>query len=515
MSRKSVLWERACNLVPFVLMMLILTLAPASAGAQLSPGQPPEFIDHPGWPDTRVGRLARELVDIINTKDRERAFRFIQENYDPEAWKDFPADQNAEWLSGIVRQPGAWVFHGTRTYPKRASENEILVIMQDETTEAWRGVTLTLDTNPPHKIRGLTVMPAPPPADLREEWAALDPEQFVDDLEAYLDRMTAEGRFSGAVLVARHDDVLFRKAYGLASRRFDVPNREDTLFNLASMNKMFTAVAVMQLVEAGKLDLDVTVDRYLPEGWLAPEVAGRITVRQLLTHTAGLGDYLAAMWDQSRLRYRNLDDYRPLVADTEPAFEPGTEWAYSNSGFLLLGVIVQQVSNTPYLDYVRKHVFEPAGMSATDSYDMDWPVPNLAIGYSLAESEGKEVWQENSLQHTIKGGPAGGGYSTVDDLFNFACALRGSALVSQASKDLLWTATELSKQRWPYGYGFDIRGRDGDRVVGHGGSFPGISSDLEIWLDRGWIVVVLSNTDGGAMLVRPKIDHDLRRVVGP
>jgi CubicO group peptidase (beta-lactamase class C family) len=275
--------------------------------------------------------------------------------------------------------------------------------------------------------------------------------EMVAELKRFLEGLAADDEFSGAVLVARGGRVLFTGAYGEANKSFGVPNRVDTKFNLGSMNKMFTAVAIAQLAEAGKLSFD---------------------------------DPLA--------RFRTLDDWMARLKDETPAFEPGTAERYSNSGYLLLGKIIEKVTGESYFDYVRKHIYEPAGMRDTGEYEVDKVVPNLALGYTKVETTAGAVWQSNLFEHVVKGGPAGGGYSTVGDLLRFAAAIQSGKLVGRPYVELL-TSPKPEFNSTAYGYGFELAGR----VVGHGGAAPGISANLLIYLDEGYVVAVLSNYDFG------------------
>jgi CubicO group peptidase (beta-lactamase class C family) len=309
------------------------------------------------------------------------------------------------------------------------------------------------------------------------------------------------GLFSGTVLVARGKDIFYRHACGEASKRFHVPNNIDTKFNLGSMNKMFTATAVMRLVEEGRLSLDDTIDRYVDETWLPKDVTSRVTIHHLLSHTSGLGSYFNRRYEESsRQLFRRVDDYKPLIKDDRPAFEPGQRFRYSNTGMFLLGVVIESVTGGDYFAHIRSHIYEPAGMEHSDCYEMDYPVENLAIGYSPAPGS-RWKWRNNLYQHVIKGGPAGGGFSTVKDLHRFAVALLEHKLVSRPSTELMWKDHSGSG----YGYGFQVDNGPSGKVVGHGGGFAGINSNLEIHVDSGWIVAVMSNYNRGATPVARRI----------
>lgn len=303
--------------------------------------------------------------------------------------------------------------------------------------------------------------------------------------------------FSGAVLVANGHTVLFKHAYGLASQRFHVPNQVDTKFNLGSMNKMFTGVAIVQLAEQGKLSFEDTIDTYLPD--YPREIAEKVTIHHLLTHTSGMGSYFNERFDTVWAGLRTVEDFIPLFRDDPLSFEPGERYQYSNSGFILLGAIIEHVTGQDYFTYVRDHIYQPAGMINTDAYEMDRSVPNLAIGYTHRGVQGELEQGErrnNLFLHVVKGGPAGGGFSTLDDLHKFSLALQEHRLLSPEYTNILLTGkVERSASGAKYAYGFGDETYNGYRIVGHNDGAPGISSRLHIYLDTGYTVVVLSNYD--------------------
>lgn len=193
--------------------------------------------------------------------------------------------------------------------------------------------------------------------------------------------------------------------------------------------------------------------------------------------------------------------------DEKLAFEPGKRFRYSNTGMFLLGVVIESVTGQSYFDYIRENIYKPAGMINTDCYEMDYPVENLAIGYS-PDRNSQYGWQNNFFKHVVKGGPAGGGFSTVRDLHRFARAIQVEKLVSADSLEILWK-DYLGEN---YGYGFRVAEGPYGKVVGHSGGFPGINGNLDIFVDKGYIVVVLSNYDRGASPVAEKISQLLARV---
>ena len=282
-------------------------------------------------------------------------------------------------------------------------------------------------------------------------------------------------------------------ASGKADRERGIANTVETRFRVGSMNKMFTAVATLQLVEAGKLALDDPVGKHL-RGYPNSDVATKVTVRHLLTHTGGTGDIFGPEYDRNRLQLREHADYVRLYGSRAPDFPPGARFAYSNYGFVLLGAIIEAVGGESYYDYVREHVFGPAGMTSTDSLPESEEVPNRSIGYM--RSCPAAPWQPNTDWLPWRGTAAGGGYSTVGDVARFADALASHKLLSPASTELLTTGKVALGPGISYAFGFvDSRDKDGNGAVGHSGGAPGMNGDLRIYPKSGYVVVVLANFD--------------------
>jgi CubicO group peptidase (beta-lactamase class C family) len=318
---------------------------------------------------------------------------------------------------------------------------------------------------------------------------------------ALVDRLAKDDLFSGTFLLAKDGKVLVTRAVGVANRDFDAPVRLDTKFNLGSMNKMFTGVAVAQLVEQGRLSLDDPIGKWLSSDWLPRDILDRVRVIHLLTHTSGLGSYFNETFSKSsRDLFRRVEDYKPLVRGETLAFEPGTRWRYSNTGMLLAGAIVEKASGQDYFDYVREHIYRPAGMTSTDCYELDKVNKNLAVGYDRRGTGAGAQYENNLFKHVLRGGPAGGGYSTVEDLLRFDQALRSGKLVRRETLERLWRAyPEVGSEE--YGLGFGVERTPAGKVVGHSGGFAGISAVLSIFVDSGYTLAVLSNYGGAASQV--------------
>jgi D-alanyl-D-alanine carboxypeptidase len=275
------------------------------------------------------------------------------------------------------------------------------------------------------------------------------------------------------------------------------------------MNKMFTAVAVAQLAEKGRLAFTDPVGKHLPD-YPNKAVAEKVTLHHLLTHTSGVGDYFNTQYmEAAKGRFRTVGDFFPLFVDTPLEFEPGARFRYSNAGFMIVGAVIEKVSGQSYFGYVRDHIYKPAGMTNTDAYAMDEDTPNLATGYTRENLQGQPVAgprRNNLFQHVVKGGPAGGGFSTAEDLIRFARALRDHRLLGPELTALVMAGKVESHPPEKYAYGFSEKRINGHRIVGHGGGFPGINSQLDIYTDLDYDVAVMSNYDPpAALLVADKL----------
>jgi CubicO group peptidase (beta-lactamase class C family) len=345
---------------------------------------------------------------------------------------------------------------------------------------------------------------------------AIDESVMAKELDKYLEQATANDAFSGAVLIARNGQPVFKKAYGMSNKSNSTPNNVDTKFDLGSMNKMFTAVAIAQLVERGKLSFNDTIGKLLPD-YPNKAVADKVTVHHLLTHTSGMGSYFNQKFMANLNNLKTVADYLPLFVDDQLAFEPGTKWQYSNSGFTVLGLIIEKVSGQSYYDYVKQHIFKPAGMTSTDSYERDKDVPNLAIGYTKAGDNGRldpsAARRPNTPMRPLKGSPAGGGYSTVEDLLRFSVALQGHKLLNQKYTEIITTGkVETGAPGRKYAYGFGDDNSNGTHIVGHNGGGPGISANFDMLAELGYTAVILGNYDPPALM---PVVKKIREMIAP
>jgi CubicO group peptidase (beta-lactamase class C family) len=304
-------------------------------------------------------------------------------------------------------------------------------------------------------------------------------------IDTGLSRLAATGSFTGVVLVAQRGHVTFQHAYGLANRATGRPNDLETRFNLASVGKSFTAVAVARLVQEHKLRFDDKIGTYLPE---LPARLRRITVAQLLDHTSGLGDFFGnSLYDALRPTLTSLGSYLPLIGNA-PLSAPG-RFTYSNSGYLLLGLVVQRVSHRSYYAFLRREIFDRAGMTRSGCFRAAHLPGDAAIGYTGNTP--------NTPTLPPVGTSAGGCYSTVGDLLEFIDALESHRLLDAELTRTLTTPKVTLNARQRYGFGFGLRygGPNDAPTIWHNGGSPGVGAEFDINPKLGLTVIVLANRD--------------------
>ena len=318
--------------------------------------------------------------------------------------------------------------------------------------------------------------------------------EIATQLGALIEKAATEDSFSGAVMVAKDGKAIFERAVGFANQETKLQNKTTTRFNLGSINKSFTSVAIAQVAQQGKLAYTDTIAKLLPD-YPNKAVAEKVTIHQLLTHTSGLGDYLTRDIAQAK----TLRDLLPLFVNQPLLFEPGQKVQYSNSGYVVLGLIIERLSGRSYYDYVKENIFKPAGMTRTDSFERDQKVDDLAVGYTNMGSEGPQPGPKRVNTATLagKGSSAGGGYSTVEDMLKFANALNANKLLTPEFTEIVFTGggPQRPAGAGKGGYGFMQNQMNGIRIVGNGGGGPGVNAMFRIYFGRGYTVVVLSNYD--------------------
>lgn len=313
------------------------------------------------------------------------------------------------------------------------------------------------------------------------------------EVDAYVQRLMARQHIPGvSVAVVRDGKVVLARGYGVANAELGVPAAADTVYQLASVTKPFTATAVMLLVEDGKLGLDDRLTALIPD---LPTAWGEVTVRHLLSHTSGIKNLTARKDFAESIRR----DFAPRelagsVASEPLEFAPGTKWDYSNTNYILLGMIIEQVGGRPYGEFMAGRIFGPLGMARTRANDLHAVIPGRAQGYTW---DGKElrIGEYHSASQPFAAGML---VSTVADLARWDAALDAGTLLPRPRLDQMWTPARLSGgEAAGYGLGWEVGAANGHRTISHGGGIPGFSTQFSRFPDDRLTVIVLANSDAG------------------
>lgn len=409
-------------------------------------------------PETPAGKRVQAYLQAFNTGTAEAYRSFFTSHVSPEALQRVPLDQRIERTRQLRSQTGTLEIR--RVAEQRADFISLI-------TRAENGDLLQLnfefEPQPPHYFARLFIEQLESDQTIGRK---TNDSELIAATQSYLDSLSNADAFSGVIFIAKAGKPIFEKAYGFADRERKIPNRVDTKFNIGSINKTFTALAIHQLAAEGKLSLADPIKTFLPD-YPNKEAAEKVTVKHLLDMTSGIGDFFGERYRQMpKENLRTLRDFLPLFADLPLQFEPGSNRRYSNGSYIILGLIIEKVTGTDYYSYIREKIFHVAGMNDTDWYPKDSLVENRAVGYIRTES-GNRIPNTSTLP--ARGSSAGGGYSTAQDLLKFTLA--------------------LSERKW------NAPSYDSFNGLGVAGGSPGSNAALE-WEGRdGYAVIVLSNDD--------------------
>jgi CubicO group peptidase (beta-lactamase class C family) len=444
------------------------------------------------------------FITMFNTGNRVAVIDYLENNMSEERVERYGIDAHVGVLLNSQSTYGKLTL--IERLPNKEN-NQQTVVVSENNGQTYLS-TINLTETLPQKINYFSLQDPDNNENLSPK---ITLSELKQQLFKFIKKLNDKDAFSGSILVANGKDVLLKTSVGLANREWKQKNQVDTRFSIGSMNKMFTAISALQLIEKGELNFDDKLVQFVDKSWLPEGDVELITVRQLLTHTSGLGNFFNSDFNASNKEiYRDLDAYKPLVSGAPLLFSPGTRNRYSNSGMLMLGLIVEKVSGLSYYDYIQQNIYDQAGMSKSGSFELDSVTPNLAIGYlKRSHSEG---WVNSTYTRAVKGSPAGGGFSTVSDLHKFALALTNYQLLGKTLTEQAYSAkTQYNSAFW-YGYGFSVSGTLDDRVVGHGGAYLGVDARLDIHLDSGFIVVILANQSDVVAPVRREINQLLTKM---
>ena len=440
------------------------------------------------FPETEAGKRAESYFNAFNSNDENEMRTYLEQNIASDNLKERPIEQRMATYRQLksdlaTLEPVKIVKAGT----------DAIKLVARSAKESWLELTFEFEKSAPFKLLGIRIMRLDEPPDLNAPTTPMTEEEMLKELNTYMDGISSKDEFSGVVLLAKGDKPIFRKAYGLASKEYNIPNRVDTRFNLGSINKFMTRIAIEQLEGKGLLRLEDPINKYLPD-YPNKEAAEKVTISQLLDMTSGIGDFFGERYQATpKDRIRTLSDYLLLFGDKPLLFEPGTNRQYSNGGYIVLGLIIEKVSGQTYFDYVHDHIYKIAGMENTTHLEADVPAENVASGYTKnwdGNEHPDEPRRNNIYTRPARGSSAGGGYSTVDDLLKLVITLKENKLSAPRVSD------EVSHQG-----------------IGIAGGAPGINAGVETNPETGYTIIVLSNYDPPtAQKVVRKINSYLERL---
>lgn len=462
-----------------VLIAAALAAAAVPAAAQVAQASPAQSA-------------TKSVLAALNGSEAERTS--LLATFSAKALENESAADRLKWLDRIASDSGGLTVLSSAPQGDRMVES----IVRTKNGGKFGKLVVFTSKAEPGKISDIFLLAARDPANVKAEaWptGALPLSRIAGEIEKHAASLSAEDSFSGVVLVAKGDRIIVNRAYGLADQEWKAPNRTDTLFHMASVGKMFTAAAVLKLAGEGKLSLDDSLAKWVPEYPHAE--AAKITLRHLLTHSAGIGE-----WDGRQVRGEHSGAELAATMTQPLQFEPGARFNYSNAGFVLLQAVVEKATGKSFADALKQLVFAPAGMKRTALWPVTAIVPNRATGYLRPEDDplglGPRYSNAQFLGYGANG--SGGEYSTAADMLAFNRAIATDRLLGpEMTEQMLTPRMDFAGAQRPskYGYGVDLGTCSGHVTFGHGGGGPnsGVSSVDYYVRDGDWSIIVLSNYD--------------------
>jgi len=464
--------------------------------------------------DASMPPVVSALLEALDAGDHAAVESVLSRDFAPVAFERRPRPEVRASLEEVMTLAGgldvdimnvkSFIVQARLTTKKPVTDSRGASTVRSMYFETALGPAGTADAG---KVIDFTLLSIPPvslDASLQFDEQPGEDSQVAARILQKLEDLAAGDLFSGAALLARGDRILWQAAFGDAEKNHRSKNTVHSRFHMASATKMFTGVAIGQLVEAGKLGFDTRLGAVWPD-YPNQAVAEQITIGQMLTHTSGLGEGLTAAVQKADTPFRELDAAIRVSVGEPLLFEPGTNWAYSNLGYMVLGRVIELLSRMSYREYVRIHILEPAGMTETDDIDLTAVVPGLAIGYSRKADDPLGIRERHAnwpLVLGFRGGSAGGWYSTAPDMLKFMRALRTYKLLGREMTEQITTGRYSLSPTRSYAYGMWERTHEGVAVRGHGGGGLGFGINTEVntvWTAGGeqtdWTFVILSNYD--------------------
>lgn len=439
--------------------------------------------------------FGKQLILAINSVSEQEQRTLIQEIFSPAALADPGIERLVEFIKRMQTNFAPLEYHHSDilTFEKPSGTVYVAhIFCRKKGAQMWTDIQFYLDPNPPHKLQKVAfVAEVTEPIHLPN--GSIEEVETLEWLSRYSDKLNTDYDLYGSYLITKGNNVLYEKFYGYEDVRKQHLISKNTLFNIASGGKMFTAVAIAQLVENGKLTYEDKITKYL-SGFLDPSKASKISIHHLLSHTSGINEYWSGQNDKAVYSATATPDHMKLVYQVGYSFEPGEKYQYCNSNFIALGAIIEQVTGKSFYDYVQENIFNRVGMQSTGYFHHG--SKNLAN--QLARNPEGKGWIE--AVHGIRGSSAGGAYSNSADMLKFAKGLRSHALISRES--LSWLTSNKNAGldvTEEYGYGFIINQTPGGVTsYGHGGTAGGVNFEFRYYPKQDITLIVFCNQNNGA-----------------
>ncbi|MFN2400089.1 MAG: serine hydrolase domain-containing protein [Gemmatimonadaceae bacterium] len=470
---------------------LTIALASLWSCAPVSPPGPSSDAANIGaLPNSPAAKRLSEWVTAYNTGSLDSLTAFAATSFSRAALAKRNAADRAASDKWLYLNLGPMIVQAVDS----SNDSSIAATVWQDLVEGWGHVTIATETTYPFGITSRQVSFFEPASSSVQVHANVTETQIASELTRFIPKLVRADVFSGVVSVYHQGRPVFGGAYGLARKDPDIPNAIDTRFEMASVSKMFTGVAIAQLVQRGILSYQDTIAKLLPD-YPNRSVAARLTVHHLLTHTSGLPEYLfTEAYRVRRSRVRSPVDYWPFFGNDTLEFAPGSQWSYSSSNYVLLGAIIERVSGMSFVTYVQSHIFTPLGMTHT-SYELNGDSAATAFTRFGADRR-PDLDRYHSVERSAdgRGSPAGGSFSTAPDLQRFGNGLLLGKLVSDKTlREAITPRIKAEDGTWSYG--FESHEWNGVRFFGHNGFAGGAFNQVDIYPDLGYTVVVLSNVD--------------------
>jgi CubicO group peptidase (beta-lactamase class C family) len=357
----------------------------------------------------------------------------------------------------------------------------------------WKDFQMRLDPELPHKLKSIGfIAEVSEPVTLPN--GSIEQKETLDWLSKYLEQLKSEYDLYGSILIAKGDKILLEEYYGFADVEKKIPITNKTLFNVASGGKMFTALCIAKLLEDNKLAYKDKITKYI-KGFSDESKADKITIQHLLSHTSGISEYWSGQNDIAVYSAMNINDHLQLVLKSGFAFEPGTDFQYCNSNYILLGAIIEKITGKSFYYFVQEKIFNPAGMTTSGYFN------HASENTAFPLARGKEETEWIEAVHGIKGSSAGGAYSNATDILKFSKALKNNSIVSENTFKNMISPKNIGLKEpmdFDYGYGFILSKSAQESGYGHGGTTGGVNFEFRYFPKSDITLIIFCNQNNGA-----------------